>query len=157
MRLSEAILAGSTLIKPFAGTIFSKDGERGCAIGMACAAIGIRKYIASDFSVRFPWLKNIVKAPCGCCLFTGVYADSTFGSYGHVANVIAHVFDNHVMNDSHGFSWTLEQLCEWVDSIDPTPKTVHEIVDDVMAKHAKTGVRDEEVDVAVPDAVGVSA
>lgn len=136
MRVSEAIMAGSMLLK--SSPRVRNDGcGFGCALGMAEAALGIGEPstsgVLSALERCHPWLEDRAASPCACPV-TG------FG-FSMINCWIAHVFNEHVMGDG---TWTLERLCDWVDSVDPTPRTVHEIVDDVMKRHEEK--EDDEVD-----------
>jgi hypothetical protein len=106
MRLSDAILLGSTAVEPaFGFECKSKSPPRGCALGMGLYAVGR----FGDWSDRvFPWLKRPLpqeKSLCRCCRREYSYGRS-----------IAHIFDWHVHIDK---TWTLEQLCDWVRSVEP--------------------------------------
>lgn len=109
MRLSEAILLGSTSVRPLAGRMIKfQNGETfGCALGMACTAAAVPFFQSQEFYDEWPWLKNHFTLPC--CGGQTEY----FGS-----SVIVHVFDYHIMevNKPH---WTLEQLVDWVRSVEP--------------------------------------
>lgn len=116
MRLSEAILAGSVLIpKTAPGNIDM------CAIGMAIKALGLptRTDLGVNYNalfVNWPWTERAdLPKPCDCAVAAGepVYVS------------IYHIFDSHIFDPY--YDWTLDQLCQWVDSVDPTPKeTVEE-------------------------------
>jgi hypothetical protein len=112
MRLSEAIRLGSLLItEPEAGR-----ADR-CAIGMANAATGKRVQMSGDFrqddageyanrsafTSQWPWTQW-VGIKCPIC---------------HWTCSVVHLFDRHVMEDR---TMTLEQLCDLVDAVDPTPR-----------------------------------
>lgn len=142
LRLADAIRLGSlTIEEPKAYAI------RKCAIGMALNGSGKsvdevlddnfhsithlgdtnlwlrhnrplleeRKNIYAWYALRerFPWLLTFEALSVNCprCPV------SERKLMGH--NVIAHVFDHHVMILQ---DMTLEQLADWVDSIDPTPR-----------------------------------
>ena len=112
MRLSDAIRLGSLLVEnPEALNLSS------CALGMAIRASGISSTRFRDQELvalweRYPWAKT-THAPCPIC-----NADLTFGS------LVFHPFDYHVMglNDPKNVTMTIEQLADFVDSIDPTPR-----------------------------------
>lgn len=113
MQLHEAILLGSTIIKP-ARTI-GTPGESGCAMGMAVAATGDIGVWVRDrlnaFKNRWPWT-DIKQVLLPCC---------ESSSKVTVTEVIIHIFDNHIMSYNLGCKkWTLEQLADWVKSVDPT-------------------------------------
>ena len=118
-------MAGSTLLIPERHHLISKDGESGCALGMAgkacglrmrtlsCRILGIRIPSQDDYTSierRWPWLMRVFNEtlPCGC----EPEEDSD-----DFEDAIVHIFDEHVcMNDEH---WTLEQLVDWVRSVEP--------------------------------------
>jgi hypothetical protein len=54
MKLSEAVLLGSTLVK-LDPTIYLSNGC-GCLLGMAAAAMGKKWSLSEDIYVLFPWL-----------------------------------------------------------------------------------------------------
>jgi len=119
MKLSEAILLGSSLLVPESGHLFrvGLDGiERGCALGMACKAIShpISEYSTMpDVYEVWPWtMKPLKNVNVSCCERLG---------HCTIGQGIAHIFDIHVSNGE----WSLEQLSEWVASIEPaTPETI---------------------------------
>lgn len=109
LRLSEAILLGSTSVRPLAGHMIKfQNGETfGCALGMACTSAAVPFFKSQKIYDEWPWLREWFTLPC-CC-----------GSGGYFAcSVIVHIFDCHVMevNKPH---WTLEQLVDWVRSVEP--------------------------------------
>lgn len=101
MKLSEAVRLGSLYLTPLAGIRNDGNGQ-GCAIGMAEFAFGCRK---NDLETKLPWLGEECNFPCDC--------DHVF--YG-INYAIAHVFNQHVCGDK---TWTLDQLADWIASIDP--------------------------------------
>ncbi len=114
MRLSEAILIGSTVVKPKAGTQFSAEEQAGCAIGMAGVAIGAsfssvpdgRREGGLESIYGWEWTGRRVHLPCWCFVF----------QKKSIAWTITHIFDTHVMLKKN---WTLEQLVTWVRSVEP--------------------------------------
>lgn len=108
----------------------SDDGLAGCALGMAGMVAGcetsrlkiafyqsgdhIPMYPAYEEICRvWPWLDGKkVTIPCDC-----EYA----GCSRHTGMVIAHLFDKHVMSTHK--HWTLEQLIDWVRSVEPEEPT----------------------------------
>jgi hypothetical protein len=103
MRLSDAIMMGSTMIKARALKMLNEDRTEGCAIGMAAVACP---------TGRFAWASASMPSPCGC------------GCAGllDVWMVIAHLFDVHVTGAVGGDNvqrWTFEQLVDWVRSTEP--------------------------------------
>lgn len=125
--LSDAIRLGSLVLKPEGGQLISRDGERGCALGMAGVATGesVRtmltpwgKIFGSEYGgdenfsgirERWPWITQKIEAyPCGC-----PKEDLTaFGYEDDVEDVITHIFDDHVSEWDGG--WTLQMLIDWV-------------------------------------------
>lgn len=136
MRFAERMLLNAKLynLAPYFRT--TKDGSR-CALGLC----------GNDFQGAegvYPWLFTHVKPPCDCSYSD----DDLLSSYDCVAKVpasqvIAHLFNEHVAKGletapetllciiapSHGGGkcpeaekWTLEQLADWIESIDPTPR-----------------------------------
>ncbi len=118
MRLSEAILLGSLLIKPRAGDL-GEPGGSGCALGMALEAMGKdRDY--SEVPQQWPWTESrCTRLPCGCWR-------GWFFEY-RVHHAIGHLFDGHVFRRR---DWTLARLAEWVASIEPA--------EDKLASPART-------------------
>ena len=120
MKLSDAILLGSTLLAPQAGRQYSAETQSGCALGMAAIATGCtyRKVAAMPTSDRRTlgveqvwgkWTLDLVRRPCKC-FFLFVPRKM------RVKDVIAHLFDHHVVNKKN---WTLEQLVDWVRTVEP--------------------------------------
>lgn len=126
MRASEALLLGSTMMKPLRGEIDNGDGK-GCALGMMGTAVGLQ-------DIKFPWLRSItIAAPCGCWVFP-----RPLGTEPRVSDIITHLFDTHVHAPHSAdksrtwFSWkpfrvpvvppfwTIEQIARWLDTVDPT-------------------------------------
>jgi hypothetical protein len=103
MRLSTAIMLGRTTIAEL--TVYKLDG---CALGMAANAAGIERDYLS-IGIRWPWLGDIIRCP-----FVGAQG------YGMV--IVAYVFDCHVMRLKE---WTMEQLCDWVRSVEPPDPEDH--------------------------------
>lgn len=114
LRLAESIRLGSLLIA-------NPEGGRAdrCAIGMSNAANGcLHKMLhygdgageminARALSDNYPWLLEVTTT-CAC------------GTVCTGSRNIIHRFDLHVMGHNHDM--TLEQLCDFIDSIDPTPR-----------------------------------
>jgi hypothetical protein len=128
MKLSEAILVGSTILAPKAGTLHAStpEGQAGCALGMAAVARGCtfsrnRKPIPPGDSTRAlgtagvwgEWVRDKVRRPCGCWLVP---------KQMQVQHIITHLFDKHVMGKKA--DWTLNQLVEWVKTVEPTESSV---------------------------------
>jgi hypothetical protein len=76
----------------------------------------------------WPWVsKPLLNLPCGC-LHKDDFADGANGT-------IAHLFDRHVFEKC---DWTLDQLIDWVRSVEPqeaeAPPSVPEAVAESVAK-----------------------
>ena len=108
LKLSEAILLGSTQIKPMAGSVLCYDhnGEAyGCALGMAGVAEGGEERHHWLLDTIWPILRQKTNYPCEC-----------FPEYEQVLQtVITHLFDAHVINKE---DWTLEQLVDFVRKVE---------------------------------------
>src|ERR1700758_1153518 len=101
MKLSEAILLGSTVLTAKAGKQHFSEDQAGCALGMAAIARGGRLVQASrpfDESDRRTlgaegvwgdWLVETVTCPCRCWRFIPPKM--------RIKDIIAHLFDFHVM------------------------------------------------------------
>ena len=121
MKLSEAILLGSTVVTSQAGQLnFSETGS-GCALGIAAAANGCtfgpasrpiaekdRRTLNSE-DIWGNWLLRFVMRPCGCW-------DFQVPREMRIKDVIAHLFDHHIMERKN---WTLDQLVAWVEMWEP--------------------------------------
>ena len=111
MRFAEKMLLNATIYKLRPYGRVHPDGR--CALGLVeepSESGGIAE-------VQYPWLLGSVKRPCNCPLYPNDLWD--------IAGIIAHLFDAHVMDTSFIHQrepWTLEQLADWIDSVDPTPK-----------------------------------
>ncbi len=119
MRLSEAIVLGSTVITPNPGGILHDDGS-GCALGMALEAAGKTRHVdvisglpktiaffRNRDTIRslWPWLKGDFPVPCAC----------SRNSWSTGFNLITHLFDDHVFGRA---DWTLERLVSWIHSVE---------------------------------------
>ena len=113
MRASEALILGSTILKPMRRTFDTGDGH-GCALGMMNRAVG-GTALNMVYRRVFGWLHSSLQreAPCGC------HYRSNVGS------IVVHLFDNHEKSE-----WTLERIADWLDSVDPTPREVPEVKDE---------------------------
>lgn len=120
MRLSEAIVLGSTVLTPRAGSFVSPGREGGCALGMAAFVVGctfappIRQIRAKDRrtlnseDIWGAWILSVVMRPCEC--------SAQLPCEMRIKDIIAHLFDDHVMEKK---DWTLDQLAAWVDAWEP--------------------------------------
>jgi hypothetical protein len=124
MKLSDAILSGSTVLAPQGGSQYSAENKAGCALGMAAVANGCTFHKVSHVNplerrtlgvegIWGAWVLALVKRPCKC-FFLIVPRQM------RVKDVIAHLFDWHITikND-----WTLEQLVGWVKTVEPSEPT----------------------------------
>ena len=123
MKLSEAILLGSTVLTPKAGQQHYSDLNAGCALGMAAVAAGYtfraatepfdekdRRTLGTE-GVWGSWVLATVRRPCDCWRFR-------VPREMRVKDIIAHLFDRHVMSRK---DWTVEQLAAWVETAEPKP------------------------------------
>jgi hypothetical protein len=127
MKLSDAILLGSTILAPQAGRQYSAETQSGCALGMAAIAEGCtfrrvsrpiddpdRRTLGVE-GVWGDWVLQNVQRPCNCCRLW-------IPRKLRVKDVITHLFDYHIMAQK---DWTLEQLVMWVKQVendfDPPP------------------------------------
>jgi hypothetical protein len=126
MRLSDAIATGRVLLIPTVHYLVTPDGSGGCALGMALRAMGeTRKTMikpsfkifdivvdegGEDYTLvskYWPWTDAKAKSiPCieTCQMEEG----------DDMQDLIVHIFDSHV-----GIDWTLDQLIDWVRSVEP--------------------------------------
>ena len=120
MKLSEAILLGSTVLAPKAGGQHFSELKAGCALGMAAIANGCTFRPVTQFEekdrrtlgtegVWGSWVLTAVPRPCQCWRFL-------VPREMRIKDIIAHLFDHHVMRRRN---WTLEQLVEWVKTVEP--------------------------------------
>ncbi len=132
MRASEALMLGSMTVKPLRGHFYSSftpEGPKGCALGMiSVARYGHeRTHQVQTVDGGYPWMldKRVVEFPCGChesALVMGgggmlVIPTSITCA---VQTMIVHLFNQHVIDGD----WTIERLADWIESVDPTPKSV---------------------------------
>ena len=123
LRAAEAMMLGFIGgLRPVAGVRTDGNGG-GCALGAiekACgrtydanlAQIDYQAYFEEIAEARYPWLNTGVSAPWSA----GIVKTGTLWP---VACIIAQTFNERVMGDH---SMTIEQLAEWIDSVDPTPR-----------------------------------
>lgn len=114
MKLSEAILLGSTMIKPKAGVFITPDGKQGCAWGMVGAAAPASYPNFATMAGR-----RSETQPCNCAttliIGSGLrYQERAFTF--SLSDWIVHVFNCHVMTVK---DWTLDRLVQWVASVEP--------------------------------------
>jgi hypothetical protein len=121
MKLSEAILLGSTVLAPKAGGQHFSETQQGCALGMAAVARGCtfltvirpiddgeRRTLGVE-GVWGPWVLGRVERPCDCWRIW-------IRRKMRIKDIIAHLFDYHIMEKRN---WTLEQLVAWVETVEP--------------------------------------
>lgn len=136
MKLSEAMMIGSVMIKWVAGTRDNEEGG-GCALGMADKAVGRNCSTLYAWSIK----PNHYLLPCDCkgdelllgnCMngFAKPHIEST------AQGVITHLFNYHVMTKG---DWTLERLVDWVHSIEPV-----ETIEDQPEAEAEEAVNAKE-------------
>ncbi len=106
MRLSEAILLGSTLsVQGFNDG--SMTGNNRCALGAATQALGIGSALLySELEDEYPWLRSALECPDGCGI----------GPRPGIS-VIWHLNDRHL--------WTRERIAEWVSTIEPPEESAN--------------------------------
>lgn len=121
MRLSEAILLGSTVLAPKAGGQHFSETQEGCALGMAAVARGCtfrtvikpvddreRRTLGVE-GIWGTWVLEQVERPCDCWRIW-------IRRQMRIKDIIAHLFDFHVMEKRN---WTLERLIAWVETVEP--------------------------------------
>lgn len=121
MKLSEAILLGSSMLTPRAGGQHFAETQEGCALGMAAVARGCtfhawtkpfderdRRTLGAE-GVWGEWVLAQVERPCDCWRIW-------MRRKMRIKDIIAHLFDYHIMNKKN---WTLEQLVAWVQTVEP--------------------------------------
>ena len=121
MKLSEAILLGSTVLAPRAGGQHFSETQQGCALGMAAVARGCtfhnviwpvhdrdRRTLGVE-GIWGAWVLEQVERPCDCWRIW-------IRRKMRIKDIIAHLFDFHIMDKRN---WTLEQLVAWVETVEP--------------------------------------
>lgn len=121
MKLSEAILRGSTMLAAQAGGQYFPETKSGCALGMAAIAKGCsfrtvtrpvseneRRTLGVE-GVWGQWVLRVVMRPCECW-------ELRVPPAMRIKDIIAHLFDFHVMKKKN---WTLERLAGWVETWEP--------------------------------------
>lgn len=146
MKFTEALVLGSTVLQPKAGMYLSEDNSKGCAIGMAGYAIGLRARILGpvlkdDFDTgavqaHWPWLKQRIPSVCVCVNIPSVSNHSVT-----IFEFIVHMFDIHVTghvarkNDPWSFEQLVEAIRKLEDRFDPTPASpVEEREEELVAQ-----------------------
>ena len=121
MKLSEAILLGSTVLSPRAGGQVFPETHQGCALGMAAVARGCtfrnvirpiddteRRTLGVE-GIWGAWILERVERPCDCWR---IWIRRRL----RIKDIIAHLFDYHIMDKKN---WTLDQLVAWVEKVEP--------------------------------------
>jgi len=109
MRLSEAIMLGSSVVRPLAGGLPSDPSRQTCAFMMAAAALSKPACMWEEASREWPWLAaDLLHVPCGCRAWDR-YLPANY------MTAIIHLFARHVAPGE----WTLEELAGWVASVEP--------------------------------------
>ncbi len=120
MKLSEAILLGSTVLTPRAGGQHFPETQSGCALRMAAIANGCTFRTVKQFDERDRrtlgtegvwgnWVLQKVARPCDCWRIW-------IAREMRIKDIITHLFDWHVMVKKN---WTLERLVAWVETVGP--------------------------------------
>jgi len=157
MKLSEAILLGSTVVTPKAGALHFSGENAGCALGMAAIASGCtfspaqREIAVKDLrtlnveDIWGPWLLRVVIRPCDCrapitpsslrlkeiAPYLFDRGSGTLPRGMRIKDIIAHLFDHHVMGKR---DWTLDQLVGWLERWEPRELTQNTFIDHVSRK-----------------------
>jgi len=121
MKLSEAILLGSTVLTPRAGGQYFSETQQGCALGMAALARGCtfrtvvhpvddpeRRTLGVE-GIWGAWVLHRMDRPCDCWRIW-------IRRKMRIKDIITHLFDYHIMDKRN---WTLEQLVAWVETVEP--------------------------------------
>ena len=120
MKLSKAIVQGSTMVGPKAGGQFFSKTQEGCALGMAafargcsfgpvkCSMPGEKRTFGVE-KIWGEWVLCEVARPCDCWRLR-------VPREMRIKDIIAHLFDHHVMKKRN---WTLEMLVAWVETVEP--------------------------------------
>ena len=118
MRLSDAIALGRTLTKQVTANLFYDNGCA-CARGMACLAVGKEAQAGKIEKEIWPWLNNRFEEPCQCGEGCG---KSEYTQYYQAWGIINHLMFHVVgCKDNRPFpqTWTLDELIDWVRSVEP--------------------------------------
>jgi len=143
MRLSEAILLGSTVVTPKAGALSFSGENAGCALGMAVIARGgTFRHTKQQFPVTErrtlnvedmwgTWLLRPVARPCDCRVpltrnrlrlkeitaYLRHPRSAALPREMRIKDIVAHLFDYHVMEER---DWTLDRLTTWLQPLEPS-------------------------------------
>ena len=143
MRLSEAILLGSTVLTPKAGALRFSGQNAGCALGMAVIAsggtfrrsnrqfpMGERRTLNVE-EIWGAWLLRLVARPCDCRVpltlnrlrlqeitaYMRHPRSAVLPREMRIKDIVAHLFDYHVMEKR---DWTLDRLTTWLQPLEPS-------------------------------------
>jgi len=156
MKLSEAILLGSTVVRPKAGALQFSGENAACALGMAAIASGCTFYpgecqipvkdlrTVNVEEIWGRWLLRVVMRPCDCRapitpnrprlkeITTRLFArgSAILPREMRIKDIIAHLFDHHVMGKR---DWTLDQLVAWLEQWEPS-----ELAQDTFISHGSS-------------------
>ncbi len=109
MKLSEAIVLGSTVVRPLAGGLATDPNRQTCAFMMAAAALSKPACLWAEAPTTWPWLmRQLAHVPCGCRGWDR-YLSANY------MTAIIHTFACHVATKE----WSVEQLADWVASVEP--------------------------------------
>jgi hypothetical protein len=134
MRLAEKMLLNSSFYQLAEGIRHNHLGQR-CALGLVEEDVKVRDGILwsgkdGRAEVLYPWIAEVmVDYPCNC----GRYHPC--GPRAQAVSVIAQIFNIHVMGDK---TWTLERLADWIESVDPTPRSQVEAVESIAIRDEQT-------------------
>jgi hypothetical protein len=150
MKLSEAILLGSTVLTPRAGGQHFPETQSGCALGMAAIANGCTFHTVKQFDERDRrtlgtegvwgnWVLQKVARPCDCWRLW-------IAREMRIKDIITHLFDWHVMVKKN---WTLERLVAWVETVEPKSFTPSQVISpEILERRAQMRIvgrsRDED-------------
>lgn len=143
MRLSEAILLGSTVVTPKAGALSFSGENAGCALGMAVIASGGTFHFAKRQvplaerrtlnveAIWGPWLLRLAARPCECRVpltLNHLHFKEIAAYLRHpyaaavprnmrIKDIVAHLFDYHIMEKR---DWTLDRVATWLQPLEPS-------------------------------------
>jgi len=155
VKLSEAILLGSTILAPKPGVQFVAEKQEGCALGMAAIANGCtygppqdpekgesRRTIGTA-GVWGEWVKKQVARPCSCWFFVPRKMQ--------IQEIIAHIFDRHIAGEKK--DWTIDELAKWVESVEPQMPKI-EAIDGGVRITVPEGCRLTQIEIGIPGILG---
>lgn len=130
MKLSEAMLVGSTVVHPEPGHLIAEDQGAGCALGMAAVGLGLKtgpSYMpgyelhpastmrTGNAELVYPWLlTKDVRRPCRCWLVPHEW--KFMPRHMMARDILVHLFDQHVFGKK---DWTMDDLAAWIRSVEP--------------------------------------